>query len=276
MNIIDEFVSHGGRQLVVKHYANTTNCDMTFAIFLPPGEGPFPVLWYLSGLTCTHANVMEKGEYRKAAAELGIAIICPDTSPRGADIPGADPEDWQLGQGAGFYVNATEPPFDTNYQMYNYVTDELPELVFKEFNLDVSKQSIFGHSMGGHGAMICALKKPKRFKSCSAFAPINSPSTEDWSIRAFNSYLGNDESTWRAYDSVCLIEDGATIEHLLVDQGEADSFLNNGLSPNKLVDVCKQHNVALELRMQPGYDHSYYFISSFMHEHIKWHASKLA
>lgn len=276
MKIIAEFKSHDGRQLVVQHESKVNNCQMTFAIFLPPGDGPHPVLWYLSGLTCSHANVMEKGEYRQAAAQLGLAIICPDTSPRGDDIPGADPDDWQMGQGAGFYLNATQAPYEAHYQMYSYVIDELPTLVFKEFALDENKQSIFGHSMGGHGAITCALKNPGRFKSCSAFAPIAQPSDEDWSVRAFSAYLGEDKASWRAYDSVCLIEDGARLEHLLVDQGEADPFLHDGLNPSKLENACKNHDIPIKLRMQAGYDHSYYFISSFMQSHLSWHAEKLS
>lgn len=275
MEVVSENRSYGGRQLVIRHPAASTQCDMTFALFLPPGEGPFPVLWYLSGLTCSHANVMEKGEYRRVAAELGIAIICPDTSPRGVDIPGYDPSDWQMGQGAGFYVDATEAPYANNYQMHRYVMEELPELVFEEFPLDKTRQSIFGHSMGGHGAMICALRNPGVFKSCSAFAPITQPSTAAWSRRALTEYLGSDESAWRKWDTVSLIEDGASIGELLVDQGEADSFLNEGLRPWLLEEACENTGIKLELRMQPGYDHSYFFISTFMEDHIRWHAERL-
>ena len=275
MEIVSENKSFGGRQLVIRHPAASTQCDMTFALFIPPGEGPFPVLWYLSGLTCSHANVMEKGEYRRVAAELGIAIICPDTSPRGEDIPGYDPSDWQMGQGAGFYVDATEAPFANNYQMHRYVMEELPQLVFDEFPLDKTRQSVFGHSMGGHGAMICALRNPGVFKSCSAFAPITQPSTADWSRRALTEYLGSDESKWREWDTVSLIEDGSSIGELLVDQGDADSFLNEGLRPWLLEEACEKAGIKLELRMQPGYDHSYFFISSFMEDHIRWHAERL-
>ncbi len=276
MEILSENRSHGGRQLVVRHASESTQCDMTFALFLPPGEGPFPVLWYLSGLTCSHANVMEKGEYRRIAAELGIAIICPDTSPRGESVPGYDPSDWQLGQGAGFYVDATEEPYSEHYQMHRYVMEELPQLVFDEFPLDKARQSIFGHSMGGHGAIICALRNPGVFRSCSALAPIAQPSTADWSKRALAEYLGSDESKWREWDSVSLIEDGRSIKELLVDQGDADPFLEDGLRPQLLENACKTAGIDLTLRMQPGYDHSYFFISTFMEDHIRWHAERLS
>lgn len=275
MEVLSSNKSFGGEQLVIRHAAKTTGCDMTFALFLPPGEGPFPVVWYLSGLTCSHANVMEKGEYRRVAAELGVAVVCPDTSPRGEAIAGFDPSDWQMGQGAGFYVDATQEPFAANYQMYSYVTAELPQLLFAEYPLDAQRQSVFGHSMGGHGALVCALRNPDRYRSCSAFAPIVQPSTADWSKRALGEYLGADESAWRAYDSVALIEDGARFPELLVDQGEADGFLNDGLRPWLLADACKEAGIDLTLRMQPGYDHSYFFISSFMEDHLRWHAERL-
>ena len=275
MEVIAENKSHGGRQLVIRHPAASTQCAMTFALFLPPGEGPFPVLWYLSGLTCSHANVMEKGEYRRVAAALGIAVICPDTSPRGEDVPGADPADWQFGQGAGFYVNATEAPYSQHYQMHDYIMRELPELVFNAYPLDRTRQSIFGHSMGGHGAIVAALRNPGVFKSCSAFAPITHPSTADWTQRAFSEYLGSDTAAWRAWDSVCLIEDGARIDELLVDQGAADAFLEDGLRPQLLAKACADADINLTLQMQSGYDHSYFFISSFMEAHVRWHAARL-
>lgn len=276
MEVLSENRSFGGRQLVIRHPSTSTRCDMTFALFLPEGEGPFPVIWYLSGLTCSHANVMEKGEYRRIAAELGIAVVCPDTSPRGENIAGFDSSDWQLGQGAGFYVDATEPPYADNYQMYTYVTSELSELLFANYPLDAQRQSIFGHSMGGHGALICALKNPGRYRSCSAFAPIVQPSTADWSKRALGEYLGVEPASWRAWDTLALIEDGARIDELLVDQGDADSFLNDGLRPWLLADACREAGIDLTLRMQPGYDHSYFFISTFMEDHLRWHAERLS
>lgn len=268
--------SHGGTQGVYTHQSAACACPMTFAVFVPPhAEGTkLPVLWYLSGLTCTHANVMEKGEYRKAAAEHSVIIVCPDTSPRGEGV--ADVADnWKLGCGAGFYVDATEAPWSANYRMYSYVTAELPAVIAANFPADMSRQSIFGHSMGGHGAIVSALKNPGRYRSCSAFAPIVHPMTADWSKGALASYLGSDESAWQAYDAVALIEDGASLPELLVDQGTADSFLNDGLRPRLLEDACKTAGIPLKLRMQEGYDHSYFFISTFMAEHIAWHAERL-
>lgn len=274
MEILSQNRSFGGVQGVYKHASKVTNCDMVFAVYMPPQEGPVPVLWYLSGLTCSHANVMEKGEYRRMAAELGVAIICPDTSPRGADVPD-EADNWQFGSGAGFYVDATEAPYDTHYNMYSYVLDELTALVAAEFDVDMNRQGIFGHSMGGHGALVMALRNPDRFKSCSAFAPIVNPMTADWSATAFAKYLGQDQMAWRAYDAVALVEDGHSFAEILIDQGEADSFLDSGLRPWLLADSCSGGATNLTLRMQPGYDHSYYFISSFMDDHLRWHMARL-
>lgn len=276
METISKAKAFGGTQGVYRHKSEACQCDMTFALFLPPQaeQGPVPVLWYLSGLTCTHQNVMDKGEYRRLAAELGIAILCPDTSPRGDDVPD-EPDNWQFGKGAGFYLDATEVPFAKNYQMYSYITEELTELVAQEFPLDMSRQAITGHSMGGHGAITIALKNPERFKSVSAFAPIAQPSTAGWSKPAFEKYLGNDQSAWRAYDTTSLIEDGHRIESMLVDQGTSDSFLDDGLRPWLLQEACAKAGIPLTLNMQDGYDHSYYFISTFMDEHLRWHAARL-
>ncbi len=275
MEMVSKALSHGGVQGVYRHQAQTTGCEMTFAVFMPPGgEGPVPLLWYLSGLTCSHTNVMEKGEYRRIAAELGIAIICPDTSPRGEDVPD-EVDNWQFGSGAGFYVDATVVPYARHYQMYSYILNELSELVAENFAVDMSRQGIFGHSMGGHGALIMALRNPERFKSCSAFAPIVNPMTADWSTTAFGKYLGDDVAQWRAYDAVALIEDGHEVSDLLVDQGDADSFLENGLRPWLLEEACRNANINLTLRMQAGYDHSYFFISTFMDDHLRWHAARL-
>ena len=278
METISTEKSFGGVQGVYRHASTVTGCEMTFAVFMPPQaeSGPVPVLWYLSGMTCTHANVMEKGEYRLVAAELGIAIICPDTSPRGDHVP--DDESWQFGSGAGFYVDATEAPYDANYRMYSYIRDELPALVAAEFPVDMSRQSIFGHSMGGHGAMMMALRNPERFKSCSAFAPITNPMTADLSRDAFARYLGADQVSWRAYDSVALAEDGHTFPQMLIDQGDADSFLDAALRPWLFSDACQNDSgdgTDLTLRMQPGYGHSYFFISTFMEDHLRWHAARL-
>ena len=276
METISKAKAFGGTQGVYRHKSDACQCDMTFALFLPPQaeQEPVPVLWYLSGLTCTHQNVMDKGEYRRLAAELGIAILCPDTSPRGDDVPD-EPDNWQFGKGAGFYLDATEAPFAQNYKMYSYITEELTKLVAQEFPLDMSRQAITGHSMGGHGAITIALKNPERFKSVSAFAPIAQPSTAGWSKPAFEKYLGNDQSAWRAYDTTALIEDGHRIENLLVDQGTSDSFLDDGLRPWLLQEACNKAGIPLTLNMQEGYDHSYYFISTFMDEHLRWHAARL-
>ncbi|MDR0254047.1 MAG: S-formylglutathione hydrolase [Brucellaceae bacterium] len=276
METISKAKAFGGTQGVYRHKSEACQCDMTFALFLPPQaeQGPVPVLWYLSGLTCTHQNVMDKGEYRRLAAELGIAILCPDTSPRGDDVPD-EPDNWQFGKGAGFYLDATQAPFAKNYRMYSYITEELTKLVAQEFPLDMSRQAITGHSMGGHGAITIALKNPERFKSVSAFAPIAQPSTAGWSKPAFEKYLGNDQSAWRAYDTTSLIEDGHRIESLLVDQGSADGFLDDGLRPWLLQEACAKAGIPLTLNMQEGYDHSYYFISTFMDEHLRWHARRL-
>jgi S-formylglutathione hydrolase len=250
---------------------------MTFAVFVPPqaADGPRPVLWYLSGLTCTHQNVMDKGEYRRFAAELGLIVVCPDTSPRGPDVPD-EKDNWQFGCGAGFYVDATQAPYAENYRMYSYVTAELPALVAREFPADMSRQGIFGHSMGGHGALIAALKNPGRYLSCSAFAPIVQPSTAGWSRPAFEKYLGADEAAWRAYDACALVEDGRRFPEILVDQGTADGFLADGLRPWLFAEACEKAGIPLTLRMQEGYDHSYFFISTFMDDHLRWHAGRLA
>ena len=266
-----------GIQGVYRHRSDACQCDMTFAVFLPPQakEHPVPLLWYLSGLTCTHQNVMDKGEYRRVAAELGIAIICPDTSPRGENVPD-EKDNWQFGSGAGFYLDATEAPWSTNYRMASYIAYELPELVAAQFPVDVTRQSIFGHSMGGHGAITLALKNPERFRSVSAFAPIARPMVAGWSRPAFEKYLGSDEAAWRAYDSVALIEDGYRVPELLVDQGKADGFLDDGLRPWLLEEACAKAGIPLTLNMRDGYDHSYFFISTFMADHIAWHAERLS
>ena len=275
MNTLSENLSFGGVQGVYSHASAVNDCDMTFAVFMPPkGNGPMPVLWYLSGLTCSHANVMEKGEYRRVAAELGIAIVCPDTSPRGDNVPD-EPDNWQFGCGAGFYLDATSDPYAAHYNMYSYVTEELSRLIADNFDVDTNRQGVFGHSMGGHGALIMALRNPDRFKSCSAFAPIVNPMTADWSSTAFAKYLGEDQAAWRAYDAVALVEDGHRFGEILIDQGDADSFLDTGLRPWLLDEACASTDIDLTLRMQSGYDHSYYFISTFMEDHLRWHGQRL-
>ncbi|MGO4836358.1 S-formylglutathione hydrolase, partial [Rhizobiaceae sp. 2RAB30] len=246
MKTVSTSKSHGGVQGVFSHASEACACDMTFAVFVPPQAiaRPCPVVWYLSGLTCTHANVMDKGEYRRKAAELGLILVCPDTSPRGETVPD-EKDNWQFGSGAGFYVDATQEPFARNYRMYSYVTQELPALVAQNFPTDMSRQAIFGHSMGGHGALTIALKNPGRFRSCSAFAPIVQPTTAGWSRPALEKYLGSDEASWRAYDACALIEDGHRFNELLVDQGTADGFLQEGLRPWLLEEACAKAGIPL-------------------------------
>lgn len=276
MKVISQATAFGGMQGVYSHESEACQCEMTFAVFVPPQAitTPCPVVWYLSGLTCTHANVMEKGEYRRMAAELGLIIVCPDTSPRGNDVPD-EIANWQMGKGAGFYLDATQAPWSTNFRMYTYITEELPALISQHFRVDMSRQGIFGHSMGGHGAMTIALKNPDRFKSCSAFAPIVEPSTAHWSTDAFEKYLGEDKAAWRPYDACALVEDGARFPEFLIDQGKADSFLDNGLRPWLFEKAVQGTGIELTLRMHERYDHSYYFISTFMDDHLKWHAERL-
>ena len=276
MKTISTSRSHGGTQGVYSHASSSCDCEMTFAVFVPPqaAERPCPVLWYLSGLTCTHQNVMDKGEYRRLAAELGLIVVCPDTSPRGEGVPD-EKDNWQFGSGAGFYLDATQEPFARNYRMYSYLTQELPALIGEHFPADMARQSIFGHSMGGHGALTIALKNPQRYKSCSAFAPIVQPSTAGWSRPALEKYLGADEAAWRPYDATALIADGHRFDAFLVDQGTADGFLKEGLRPWLLEEACTKAGIALTLRMQEGYDHSYNFISTFMDDHLAWHAERL-
>ena len=276
LEVVSENRSHGGRQLVVRHASLATGTDMTFSIFLPPqaeGGGKVPVVWYLSGLTCTHANVTEKGEYRAACAEHGIIFVAPDTSPRGEGVP--DAESYDFGQGAGFYVDATREPWEANFRMWSYVTDELPVLVASEFPVDMERQGITGHSMGGHGALTVALMHPDRFRSVSAFAPIGAPSQVPWGQKALAGYLGENRVAWRRHDAVALIEDGARLSEILVDVGDADPFIEKELRPDLLERACDDAGIALTLRRQGGYDHSYYFISTFMAGHIAWHAERL-
>ena len=276
LEIVTEVRSHGGRQLVVRHSSSATGTDMTFSIFLPPqaeSGGKLPVVWYLSGLTCTHANVTEKGEYRAACAELGLVFVAPDTSPRGDGVPNA--EGYDFGQGASFYVDATQAPWAKNFRMWTYVTEELPALVATEFPVDMDRQGITGHSMGGHGALTVALRNPGRFRSCSAFAPIVAPTQVPWGQKALDGYLGNDRAAWRSHDAVALIEDGARLSELLVDVGTADPFLEQELRPELLERACTDAGIALTLNRRECYDHSYYFVSTFMAGHLRWHAERL-
>ncbi len=276
METVSTSKAYGGTQGVYRHASTATDTDMTFAVYVPPhDEGArLPVLWFLSGLTCTHANVMDKGEYRRACSELGVILIAPDTSPRGDDVP--DDDAYDFGKGAGFYVDATEEPWAKNFRMRTYVQDELPALIGAEFPMaDMARQGIFGHSMGGHGALTIALRNPECFRSVSAFAPIVAPLQCAWGEKALGGYLGPDRTAWRAYDACALIEDGARVEDILIDQGDADGFLVEQLKPELLADACKAAGIDLTLRMQPGYDHSYNFISTFMMDHVAWHAERL-
>jgi S-formylglutathione hydrolase len=269
-------IAHDGVQGVYRHASTATGTPMTFSVFVPDhAEGAkLPVLWYLSGLTCTHANVTEKGEYRAACAEYGVIFIAPDTSPRGDDVP--DDDAYDFGKGAGFYVDATQEPWAANFRMRSYIEDELPGLILREFPMaDMARQGITGHSMGGHGALTIALRNPDRFRSVSAFAPIVAPSQCPWGEKALGGYLGDDRETWRRHDAVAMIADGARLPELLVDQGDADAFLAEQLKPELLAAACRDAGIDLTLRMQPGYDHSYYFISSFMADHVGWHAERL-
>ena len=278
MEILSETCSHGGRQLIVRHRSAATNGDMTFSIFLPPaadrGE-PMPVIWYLSGLTCTHANVTEKGEYRAACAELGLIFVAPDTSPRGEMVSDDPDGSYDFGLGAGFYLDATMDPFGRHYRMWTYVTEELPAILGGAFPIDSGRQGIMGHSMGGHGALTVALRNPGRFRSVSAFAPIVAPSQVPWGRKALVGYLGNHPEQWRRHDAVALIEDRARLDEVLVEIGTADPFLAQELRPELLEQACVDAGIRLTLNRRNGYDHSYYFISTFMADQLRWHASRL-
>ena len=265
----------GGVQGVYRHQSETTGTAMTFSVFTPPQAGPRPVVWYLSGLTCTHANVTEKGQFQRTCAELGLIFVAPDTSPRGEGVPD-DPEGaYDFGLGAGFYVDATQAPYAANYRMESYITGELPGLVGEHFGADLGRQGITGHSMGGHGALTLALNNPGRWRSVSAFAPIAAPMRCPWGEKALGGYLGADRAAWRRHDATALIADGARVADILVDQGLADTFLQGQLKPELLEEACASAGIPLTLRRQPGYDHSYYFIASFMEDHLRWHAARL-
>ncbi|MBS1240041.1 MAG: fghA [Proteobacteria bacterium] len=275
LEIVSEWTSHGGRQGVYTHPSSATGTPMTFSVFVPGHEpgAKLPVLWFLSGLTCTHANVTEKGEFRQACAEHGIIFVAPDTSPRGDDVP--DDEAYDFGKGAGFYVDATEEPWAANFRMRTYIEQELPQIVAADFPVDMERQGITGHSMGGHGALTISLRNPGRFRSTSAFSPIVSPLNCPWGDKALTGYLGADKAKWRDYDAVALIEDGARLPDLLVDQGLADNFLEEQLKTPLLDQACRNADMRAAIRMQEGYDHSYYFISTFMADHVAWHAERL-
>ena len=274
-DLVSETRAFGGRQRTYVHASAATGTPMRYAAFLPPqaASGPVPVLWFLSGLTCTEDNFMQKAGAQRVAAELGIALIGPDTSPRGDAVP--DRPEYDAGKGAGFYLDATQAPWSTHFRMRTYVERDLPASVAETLPVDMTRQAISGHSMGGHGALTVALRNPGRFRSVSAFAPIVSPMACGWGQRAFDLYLGPDRSTWRAYDACALIEDGARLPEVLVDQGSADAFLSAELKPDLLAAVCAGTGIGLTLNLREGYDHSYFFISTFIESHLRFHAERL-
>jgi S-formylglutathione hydrolase len=264
---------HGGAQSFHRHASAETGTPMRFAVFTPPGEGLHPVVWFLAGLTCTEENFTVKAGAQRAAAALGLMLVAPDTSPRGEGV--ADDPAYDMGQGAGFYVDAVQAPWAPHFRMRSYIERELPALLASSFPADTARQGIMGHSMGGHGALTIALRNPGRFAAVSAFAPIVSPMNCPWGEKALGGYLGEDRAAWREYDACALIDGGARVPDLLVDQGEADSFLESQLKPELLEAACGRGGVPLTLRRQPGYDHSYWFIQSFIDDHLRWHAARL-
>ncbi len=276
MQTISETKCFGGTQGYYSHSSATQGCDMRFSLFIPPQaeKQKLPVLWYLSGLTCTEDNATVKAGFQRLAAELGLIIICPDTSPRGDHVP--DDEGYDFGKGAGFYVDATEEPWAKNFQMYSYITKELPALIEQEFPADMNRQGITGHSMGGHGALTIGLKNQRTYKSISAFAPIVSPMNCPWGEKALSGYLGNNRETWAEHDACALLEKNGAIDSvILIDQGLADNFLENQLKPELFKTACEKSGQSLNLRSHEGYDHSYFFISSFIEDHLRHHANIL-
>ena len=274
MEMVEEHRIFAGQQQRWRHTSSVLQCEMTFSIFIPPArhDAPPPVLYWLSGLTCNDENFTTKAGAQRVAAELGIVLVMPDTSPRGDAV--ADDDAYDLGKGAGFYLNATREPWAAHYRMYDYLRDELPALIRSHFTVG-ERESIFGHSMGGHGALVMALKNPGRFRSVSAFAPIVNPAAVPWGEKAFSAYLGDDRAAWQAWDSCALMQNANAMLPTLIDQGESDNFLKGQLKPERLAAVAKAKGWPLELRMQPGYDHSYYFIASFVEDHLRFHAQHL-
>ena len=275
---LSQNICFGGKQLRYSHYSQTNQCEMTFSIYLPPkveDTNPVPVLYWLSGLTCTDENFVQKAGAQRIASELGLIIVCPDTSPRGKDIPDDPQGSWDFGLGAGFYVNATVLPWSKHYNMFDYVNQELPAIIKEHFPISEC-QAISGHSMGGHGALISALSRPGVFASVSAFAPIANPSLCPWGIKAFKNFLGNTPERWERYDTCELIKQGAKHIPTLVDQGSADQFLAEQLNIDTLQKVASEANYAIDLTMHEQYDHSYFFIASFIEKHLRFHAEHLA
>lgn len=276
IELTSQALCFGGKVAFYRHASNTCNSEMRFAVYLPPQAQSelVPVLYYLSGLTCTEENFMAKAGAQQFAAKYGLMLVVPDTSPRGTQTVG-EADDWDLGIGAGFYVDATQAPWSAHYSMYSYVTCELPHLIGEHFPIRPDRQGVFGHSMGGHGALVCAFTQPSQYRSVSAFAPIAAPSRCPWGQKAFSHYLGSDQTAWKAYDASELVRHTQLPYQILIDQGTADSFLESQLMPELLQQACQQAGQPLELRMQAGYDHSYYFIASFMEDHIRYHAERL-
>lgn len=274
METISENKAFGGTQGVYRHASDACKCDMTFGLFLPEEaqDGPVPVLWYLSGLTCTHENAMTKAGAQAWAAEQGIALVFPDTSPRGEGV--ADDDAYDLGQGAGFYVNATQTPWAPHFNMWDYVAEELPALITSEFAIDADRQAITGHSMGGHGALTLAMNLPGRYRSVSAFAPIANPTAADWGRKQLSAYLGDDETSWARHDSTLMMRETGFDGPILIDTGTNDQFIDL-LKPEALADAIAARRQQAVMRLQPGYDHSYFFVSSFMEDHVTFHAEAL-
>ena len=275
LELLSEARLFDGLQRTYKHQSTSTGTPMRVAVYLPPQaeHGPVPALWFLAGLTCTEDNFTQKAGAQRVAAELGLALIAPDTSPRGEGVP--DDAAWDFGQGAGFYLDATQEPWATHFRMRSYIEEELPELLFGALPLDRTRQSIAGHSMGGHGALTIGLRNPGRFRSVSALAPIVSPMHCPWGEKALTGYLGPDRAAWRRYDACALIADGARLPAILVDQGLADTYLERELKPHLLEAACREAGIKLTLNLRPGYDHSYFFIASVIESHLRWHATQL-
>jgi S-formylglutathione hydrolase len=277
LDVVSRSRCFDGTQFTYQHQSSETGTTMRFAGFVPPraDQSQVPVVWYLSGLTCTEENFTVKGGAQRIAAELGLLLIAPDTSPRGGGVSRDPAGSYDFGLGAGFYVDATREPWSRNYRMASYVERELPELISSELPADLARQSIMGHSMGGHGALTIALRNPARYASVSAFSPICSPMNCPWGEKALSGYLGSNKESWRRYDACALLEDGARLTDLLVDQGTADQFLETQLKPELLERASAQAGVPLKLRRHEGYDHSYFFISTFIEDHLRWHAQRL-
>lgn len=276
MNLISEHRCFAGTQRFYAHDSRECRTEMRFSVFIPPQaqSEPVPVLYYLAGLTCTEETFMIKAGAQRLASELGLMLVAPDTSPRKARIPGDD-ANWDFGQGAGFYVDATQSPWSDHYRMYSYVTRELPEVIAELGGANLERQGIFGHSMGGHGALVCALRNPGQYRSVSAFAPIAAPTECPWGEKAFSGYLGDDRAAWEQYDASLLVAQRRDPRHFLIDQGTADKFLTEQLKPERFAAACKQSGTSLQLRMHDGYDHGYYFIATFMADHLRHHAHVL-